>query len=199
MIPQMTKETPPFVRFEYQEAGRDVEASEKAGRPIPLIKPMVIVMQRGSKDEWVGVADDWLAEKHKQASEGTYPPQWSDQFHKMYAAFLKGDELPPTGTPIRTWSAITREQVIRLTGNNIRTVEELAEMPDASLMSHIGLDGRNLRDLAKAFIAEGKAAGGAAKEIADLKEENRRLKDEQKRMADSLAALEAQMPKRKTA
>ena len=199
MIPQMSKETPPFIRFEYQEAGRDVEASDKAGRPIPLIKAMVIVMQRGSKDEHVANADEWLASKHKAAAEGNYPPQWVEQFHRQYEAFLKGDELPPEGTPIKTWAAITREQVIRLIAVNIRTVEELAEVPDSALMSQIGLDGRNLRDLAKAFIAEGKGAAGNAKKIADLEEENRRLKEEQERMKTKMAELETQLPKRKTA
>ena len=191
MIPQMTKETPPFVRFEYRENGRDVAASDKAGRPIPKIEPMVIVMQRGSKDEWVGNADEWLAEKHKAASEGTYPPQWVDQFKRAYDAFLKGDELPPEGTPIKTWSAIGREQVIRLLAANIRTVEELAETPDSALMTQIGLDGRVLRDTARAFIAEGKTVGGSAVKIAALEEENRRLREEQDRMKASIAALES--------
>ena len=199
MIPQMTKETPPFVRFEYQEHGRDVEKSKEAGRPIPFIKPMVIVMQRGSKDEWVGIADEWLAEKHKAASEGTYPPQWVDQFKRQYEAFLKGDELPLEGTPIKTWSAVTREQVIRLIAANIRTVEELAETPDAALMTQIGLDGRVLRDTARAFIAEGKAAGGAAVKIAALEEANRGKDDIIKRLEARLAAVEEQIPKRKTA
>ena len=199
MIPQMSKETPPYVRFEYQEYGRDVAKSEAAGRPIPFIKPMVIVMQRGSKDEWVGLAEEWLAEKHKAASEGSYPPQWLDQFKRQYEAFLKGDELPLEGTPIKTWSAIGREQVIRLLAANIRTVEELAETPDSALMTQIGLDGRVLRDTAKSFIAEGKSIGGAAVKIAALEEENRRLKEEQGRMAESIKRLEEQLPKRKTA
>lgn len=199
MIPQITKETPPFVRFEHREHGRDVEASDKAGRPIPRVIPMVIVMQRGSKDEWVGVADEWIAEKHKAAAEGTYPHQWVEGFKRQYEAYLKGDELPPEGTPIKTWSAIGREQVIRLLASNIRTVEELAATPDSALMSQIGLDGRVLRDTAKAFINEGKTVGGSAVKIAALEEENRRQKEELSRMAASIKALEEQLPKRKTA
>ena len=195
MIPQITKETPPYIRFEYMEHGRDVEKSNAAGRPVPLIKPMVIVMQRGSKDEWIGLADEWLDQKHRAASEGTYPAAWVDQFKRQYEAFLKGDELPLEGTPIKTWSAITREQVIRLLAANIRTVEELAETPDSALMTQIGLDGRVLRDTARAFIAEGKSAGGAALKIAALEEENRRLKEEQERMKTSIAALESQRKK----
>ena len=83
-IPQMTKETPPFVRFEYMESGRDAEASLKAGRPIPQIKPMVIVMQRGSKDEFVALAEEWLEEKNRQASEGVYPSSWVIQHRAQY-------------------------------------------------------------------------------------------------------------------
>ncbi len=199
MIPQMTKETPPFVRFEYREHGRNVEASDKAGRPVPNIEKMVIVMQRGSKDEWVGIAEDWLTEKHKAASEGTYPPQWVEGFRRQFEAFLKGDELPPEGTPIKTWSAITREQVIRLLATNIRTVEELAATPDASLMTQIGLDGRTLRDTARAFIEEGKTIGGSAVKIAALEQANRDKDDIIKKMQGQLAELESQMPKRKTA
>jgi hypothetical protein len=192
MIPQMTKETPPFVRFEYREHGRDVKKSEEAGRPVPKIECMVIVMQRGSKDEWVGIAEDWLAEKHKAASEGTYPPQWVEQFKRNYEAFLKGDELPPEGTPIKTWSAIGREQVIRLLGANIRTVEELAETPDSALMTQIGLDGRTLRDTARAFIAEGKSIGGAAIKIGALEEANRQKDEIIARLEARLSKLESQ-------
>ncbi len=112
---------------------------------------------------------------------------------------MKGDELPLEGTPVKTWAAITREQVIRLLAVNIRTVEELAETPDSALMTMIGLDGRNLRDTAKAFIAEGRNAGGAAVKIAALEEANRQKDDIIKGMQAKLAELEAALPKRKTA
>lgn len=195
MIPQITKETPPYVRFEEMEHGLNAEASEKAGRPIPAVKAMAIIMQRGSKDEHHAVAEEWLAFIRGMAVRGEYPSAWSDRFHAEFEAFKKGGEMPENGTPIRTWPALKVEQVKRVLAFNIRTVEELADLPDSAVMT-LGLDGRNMRDLAKAYIADGKGSAGSAKRIADLEEANRRKDDEIGRLAASVAALEAQQKKK---
>lgn len=195
MIPQITKETPPFVRFEDMEHGINAEASQVAGRPIPAVKTMAIIMQRGSKDEHHAIAEEWLGFIRGLAVKGEYPAVWSDRFHAEYETFKKGGEMPENGTPIKTWAALKKEQIVRVLAFNIRTIEELADLPDSSLMT-LGLDGRNLRDLAKAYIADGKGSAGNAKRVADLEEENRRLKEEQARMKASIEALEASQKKK---
>lgn len=134
-------------------------------------------------------ADEWIAEISRQALEGRYDPTWVAQFKLEYEAFLKGNELPRDGTPVRTWGLISREQGTRLISIGIQTVEDLAATPDSEL-GVIGLDGRNLRDLAKNFLEAGNGSGGMAKKLADAEQLGRDQAEQIKRMEARLAAVE---------
>lgn len=136
-------------------------------------------------------ADEWIANISRQADQGQYDPSWVAQFKAEYAAFLKGNELPREGTPIRTWALISREQGSRLINSGITTVEDLAAVPDAELMATIGLDGRNLRDLARNFLEAGNGVGGIAKKLADSEQTVRDQAEQIKRMSERLDALES--------
>lgn len=185
----MMKEQPPFVRWEFVECGLNAEATKTAGRPVPAVKPFAFIMQHGSKDVVERDAEEWLAQIEQKAREGMYNQEWAERFRKQYEAFCKGQDLPPEGTPVRTWPAPNREQVIRLLAMGILTVEQLSAVPDSAL-SNIGLDGRHLRDLARNFIEAGHGAAGLAKKVADLEELTRQ-------QADTIARLEAALPKKK--
>lgn len=189
----MRKEAPPFVRFEFMECGVNAEASAKAGRPIPLVKAYALIMQHGSKDVLEKDAEEWLAQIHEKALQGQYSPEWVARFKLQYEEFTKGNELPRDGTPIRTWPAPNREQVIRLLALGITTVEDLAAVPDAGL-GNIGLDGRVLRDLAKNFIEAGEGIGVLARKLADAEQKAREQGEQITRMAQQLAELKAQIP-----
>jgi hypothetical protein len=191
MLPQIRKEAPPFVRFEYVECGVDAEASAKAGGVrIPLVRPFALIMQHGSKDVVEKDAEEWLKQIEDKAIQGTYNPEWAQRFKMQFEQFLKGNELPRQGTPIRTWPAPNREQVIRLQALGITTVEDLAAIPDSACRTS-GLDGRYLRDLAKNYLEDSKGAGQMAKQLADLQQSNRDKDETIKRMEASIAALEA--------
>lgn len=86
--------------------------------------------------------------------------------------------------------------MLRLQALGITTVEDLGDVPDSGLQN-IGLDGRNLRDLAKNYLAESKGTGALAKQTADLQEKVRQQDETIARMAASMAAMEAQMPRKK--
>lgn len=185
----MKKDAPPYVRFDYVEYGINAEATAKAGRPIPAVVPFAFIMQHGSRDTVEKPADEWLAQKEREAIDGRYNPEWVQRHKLQYEAFLKGNDLPRDGTPIRTWLAVTREQGTRLLALGITTVEDLAAIPDSGL-GNIGLDGRNLRDLAKNFIDAGQGVGVMAKKLSDLEQSNRDKDDQIQRMSERLAALE---------
>jgi len=185
----MMKEQPPFVRWEFVECGLNAEATKTAGRPIPAVKPFAFIMQHGSKDVVERDAEEWLAQIREKSLQGQYNPEWVERFQRQYEAFCKGQELPAEGTPVRTWPAPNREQVIRLLALGIQTVEQLSAIPDAGL-SNIGLDGRHLRDLARNFIEAGHNSAGLAKKVADLEELTRQ-------QAETIARLEAALPKKK--
>ncbi len=182
MSVSMAQARRPMAMFEYGENGSQVT---------------VKIMQHGDKFSVTEKnADEWLAHISREALGGRYDPSWVAQFKMEYEAFLKGNELPRDGTPIRTWGAISREQGTRLISINITTVEDLAAQPDSGL-GGIGLDGRYLRDLAKNFLESGKGVGAMAKQIADLEERDRQNSETIKRMSAQMEELKAMLPEKR--
>ena len=185
----------PYVRFEEREHGLNEEASKRAGRPVPRVVVFACVTPHGSKDSLDKIADEWIPDIKKRAAMGTYPPEWAEHFDKQYQAWKQGQELPRNGTPVMTWQAATSEQRSRLRAIGIPTVEDLAAVPDGAL-GQIGLDGRNLRDLAKAWIAEAKDKGVNARLVADQSTRIEDLEKQNQDLRQRLAALEAAQEKR---
>jgi hypothetical protein len=159
---------PPFVRFEEREMGIDREQEKLTGRPVPRVVDLVLITSHGSKDQVEKLASEWLEQIKRQALAGLYPAAWVDTFSMQYREWKKGFDLPREGTPVRTWSAVTKEQQLRLHAGPYKTIEDLAAVPDTTLDT-IGMDGRYLRDLAKTWLVEGKEKGLIARELADAK------------------------------
>lgn len=171
----------PLAMFDYSDNGK---------------RTIVKIMQHGDKFSVTEKdAEDWLADISQKALQGQYDATWVAQFKLEYEAFLKGNELPRDGTPIRTWGSISREQGTRLVTLNIVTVEDLAAYPDSGLGT-IGLDGRYLRDLARNFLDSNKGVAATAKQLADLEQSNRDKDETIRRMEERLAALEQPKPEK---
>jgi hypothetical protein len=188
-IPVSFDKRPPFVRFEEREYGRNVEASEAAGRPIPKVVVMACITPFASKDCIEKPATDWLEQIRGKAAKGEYPPEWAVGFQRQYDEYLKGNELPRDGTPTVTWQMATREQQLRLKALDITTVEDLALIPDSGL-NMIGLDGRVLRDTARSWIAESKDKGIVAQELNKANAQIDQLKEQNQKLMARLEALE---------
>ena len=188
-IPVSFDKRPPFVRFEEREYGRNVEASEAAGRPIPKVVVMACITPFASKDCIEKPATEWLEQIRGRASKGEYPPEWAVGFQHQYDEYLKGNELPRDGTPTMTWQMATREQQLRLKALDITTVEDLALIPDSGL-GMIGLDGRVLRDTARSWIAESKDKGIVAQELNKANAQIDQLKEQNAKLMERLEALE---------
>lgn len=170
------KGRPPFVRWEEQEFGIDAELSKQAGHPVPKMVVMALITPHGSKDVVEKPAEAWLKQINEKALNGDYDVAWYQFFQHSYAEWLKGNELPREGTPIKTWAMLPGKMTAkRLIATGITTVEDLAEFPDSNL-GVIGLDGRHLRDLARGWINEAKDKGINAKAIADA---NVKIEDQQ--------------------
>jgi membrane-bound lytic murein transglycosylase B len=157
---------PPFVRFEEREWGINQEASEIAGRPVPKVIVLACITPHASKDVVEKPAEEWLQQIRAKAVRGDFNPQWAEMFRMQYEEYLKGNELPREGTPVKTWQAITRAEMHMILGAGYTVVEDLAQVPDSGLNT-IGLSGRYLRDLARNWIAEAKDKGINAKALAD--------------------------------
>ena len=193
MIPTIQKERPPYVRFEEREVGIDPVATEKEGRQIPLMRVLALITPHGSKDVIEKWADQWLGEIKTKAMKGEYPLEWSTHFHLQYEEWKKGNELPRSGTPIKTWQMIAiNEQRSRLIAIGITTVEDLAAVPDSGL-AQIGLDGRYLRDLARGWVNEAREKGAGAKELADAKADVVRLTEQVEHQNTTINSLRTRL------
>lgn len=189
MVPTIQKERPPFVRFEVREHGLDPELTEKEKRPIPREVVFAIITPWGSKDEIEKVAEEWIAQIKRQAMQGMYPLEWANHFELQYKAWQEGHELPREGTPIRTWAMIAKQEPRRrLQALNVHTVEDLAAVPDSGL-GMLGLDGRYLRDMARAWLAEAKEKGANAKDLADANAKIEHLTGQVERLTAQVAQL----------
>jgi hypothetical protein len=159
------KEIMPHVRFEQKDWGVNADATKETGISVPNRSTFIIVTSHGSKDAPEFLADEWLKRKREEAHRGNYSMEWVEHFEKQYEAWKKGHELPRNGTPILTWQAISQEQNARLRALGYTVIEDLAALPDTSLGS-LGLDGRSMRDMARAWLNEGKDKGVNAQLIA---------------------------------
>lgn len=183
---------PPFVQFEEREQGINSVASDLAGRPIPKVITLACITPAGSKDRFEKEADVWLKEIRSKAMQGQYPLEWVNFFEAQYAEWKKGNELPREGSPTKTWSAITKEQQVRLYALGYSTIEDVAAVPDSGL-GQVGPDGRYLRDLARTWITESKDKGINARALADANVKLDQQSERIRSLEQQLQILQAQL------
>lgn len=180
-----TQERPPYVIFELR-AVEDREASLKAGHPVYKDIPFALVTPMGSKDQIEAVAEDWLAMLKEEVRSGRFPQQWLEGFQSAFKAWQEGEEVPANGTAIRNWPPATPAEVKMLQDLKILTVEDLANANE-SLLSTIGIGGRQLRERARAWLTVA-AAGAPAEELAALKKQ---LEEKDARLEELAAQVKA--------
>ncbi len=124
--------------------------SEQEGRPIYEERPHLRIAFPGDRTREllrpVKMQDDALG------------PSDLNRFPQQWAAFQAQCEPVVEGTPLAEWPLINRAQVLEFAALNIRTVEQLASVPDTTLHT-MGMGGRTVRDKAKAWLD--KARGGS--------------------------------------
>ena len=179
----------PFFMFQDREHGADAELSLEKGYEVPKLVTFILITPHGHRgDPMEFLADEFLSRKHKESREGRYDPAWVTGFKEGLAAYKDGKEIPRHGTPLITWERIlkSRREVL---SQRFPTIEDLAAVPDSTL-GDIGLDGRVLRDMAKADIQAKKDLSPVVKELADAKEDNRRLNEQLEALVQRLNAVE---------
>ncbi len=185
------QEVMPHVRFEQKDWGRNEQASKESGVHVPNRSTFIIITSHGSKDSSEHLVEEWLPRKREEVSRGYYNQKWVDHFQDQYNAWKKGHELPRNGTPILTWQSISQEQNARLRALGYTVIEDVAALPDTALGT-LGLDGRSIRDMARAWLNEGKDKGINTQLIAEQAvklEQQETIIDELKQQIAELRAM----------
>lgn len=164
------KDRPPYVRFE-RIAEEDKVASAKAGHYIARDVDMVYVTPPYSKDMFKQTARDWFPRMEQQVQTGRLSAEWLQKWREQYRAWQNGQEVPAHGVPIKGWGVISPGQQETLIHANIRTVEDLAAVNDEG-MRRIGMGAMDLRNKAKAWLAQLNDKGPLTQEVTALKSEN---------------------------
>lgn len=176
----------PYVTFEM----RPQETRDAEGKVTYTDVAWAKVMAPGTRDVLEKKADDWVAGLRQHADGGRIPSTWPDEYANALKSFIKGEELPVHGTPIRTWPPLTPAQRKAVLGANVLTVEDLANAND-EMKTRIGMGANNLVQIAQTWVKDAAGPGAlAAKLDAALvaQAESDRRYDELKKAFDELAA-----------
>jgi hypothetical protein len=188
----------PFFMFQDREHGVDAAASAERGYEVPRLMTFIMISPHGHKgDPLEFMADEFLERKQREAREGRYDMAWVREFTEGLAMHRDGKEIPRHGTPLLTWERIlkSRREVL---ARRFPTVEDLAAVPDSSL-GEIGLDGRVLRDMAKGDIQAKLDLSPVVKELAESKEESRRLQEQLNALTARFDSMDKEKSARKNA
>lgn len=167
------EEIKPFVRFE-RVAFEDKKASLQAGHYVAQDIDMAYVTPPYSKDVMKYKVTTWLTQLQQDLVNGRISREWVDEYKKSYEYWLKGQELPVDGIPIKGWGVISPAQQETLIKMHVLTVEQLAVMNDEGVR-RVGMGAFDMKNKAQAWLKSLKKSGAVSMEIADLKAENARL------------------------
>lgn len=119
-----------------------------------------------------------------------------DSLEPAYKAWKFGQEIPETGTPLAAWPAVSADHVKVFQANGIRTVEEIANMPE-QIRQKIPLPGLiRLQDMAKSYL-ENKDRTRVDSAIAERDAEIAQLKEQVKEMYELMSATTEPQPKKR--
>lgn len=182
---QLAQARPPYLEFR-REAVPDPVKTQELGRRVTKDVNFAYIMQPGSKDQVVRVAEEWLAmikQKNLDASPDAYPDEWVRAFHDKYKAWCDGQEMPLDGTSVKEWALLSPAQAENFIALGILTIEDVAAMTEDAL-GRYGMGGRELRDKARDWLTK--------QEVANtLAIENEQLKQQLAELSSRLAQLEA--------
>jgi hypothetical protein len=190
---QMQQAIAPILRFETR-AKQNPALSLEAGRPVFQDIDMLVITPPGTRDSFEAEASTWLAAKRNAAALGQYPLDWIEKFEAGYQRWKSGNEMPEDGWALKMCPAFTPAEIAACLSIDIKTVESLSQVQDTGL-NMLGLNGRILRDRARALLSEGQDKGKLSMQIesmaADLQTTKESLKSAQEKITELEAALQA--------
>lgn len=164
---QNPEERPAYVTFEYrsiEDRNETIKQGHYCGKDVAFVS----ITRPGSRDTHERNAEEWLLQLESDARNGRIPTAWLEGYRALYTAWKKGEELPPTGTPIKTWPAISPAQQKTIIAAGVLTIEDLAALPDPEL-GRLGTGATSLKLRAREWLEAAKGSGKQAEEVAALK------------------------------
>lgn len=183
------EEIKPFVRFE-RVAFEDKQASLQSGHYVAQDIDMAYVTPPYSKDVMKYKVKSWMAQLEQDLKNKRISQQWVNDYKKAYEYWVKGQELPVDGIPIKGWGVISPAQQETLTRMHILTVEQLAAVNDEG-MRRIGIGAVDMKTKAVTWLKSLKKSGAVTIEMAELKAENTRLQSNLLALEEKLSKLES--------
>lgn len=184
---QVRENRPPYVIFE-RRAVEDRQATLQAGRFVSKDVDFAIVTPIGSKDRIPREVQDWFKMLDQQAREQRIPPEWPLQYRKAYEAWMRGEDTPVQGTPIKGWPLLTPAQQANVIGANIRTVEDLAQANDEA-RHRIGMGANEMVAKAFSWLKTASERGTVVQENVALHARVQALEEQIKNLQDVNSAL----------
>ena len=191
MQPSIAQARPPFVDFETRSE-EDRAASVEAGHYVGQDVDFALITPMGSKDRIERRVQEWFRMLEEQVAEGRFEASWLDQYKAHYKAWKSGQDIPVSGTPVRTWPALSATQVKTLLSARVHTVEDLASANEETL-HRIGMGARALKDRAIEWLSAAASVGRTAEELAALKVANADLAARNDELTSQLRALMARL------
>lgn len=187
---QERTDRPAYVRFE-RVAVEDKAATLAQGRYVAKDVDYALITPPYSRDVIRIKVSQWMTNLDQDVRNERIPQEWVDIYRKAYQAFQNGQEQPLHGTAIRGWGVISPAQQETLIRMNVLTVEDLSGINDEG-MRRIGMGGVDLKNKAKAWLAQLNDKAPLTIENAALKAEVERLKADNEALTTELLALKAQ-------
>ena len=168
---QTTQDDRLLVKF-FTKAREDKSATLAEGRPIFKDVEYIDIKIPGSR---TGGACRPATQRDKE------------RFPRHYAAFQQRQEMPDEGTPLAMWPPMSRALVEQMAFFNVKTVEQLAAVPDNQTKNMLGMS--KYKQLAQAYLDASKADAPMAQMQAELAERDAKIKFQ----GDTIGALTARL------
>lgn len=185
------KDRPAYVRFE-RVAIENKTASVAAGHFVGIDVDMALITPPYSKDVFKIKVPQWFENMKQDVANGRMQQEWADQYKAAYKAFQNGQEMPLNGTPIRGWGVLSPAQQETLIQLRVLTVEDLAGINDEG-MHRLGMGAVDLKNKAKAWLAQLQDKGPLTIKMAAIEGENAVLKGSIASLEQQIRALSAQI------
>jgi hypothetical protein len=163
-----------LVKF-YMDILQDTEASKGAGRPIFKEAEWIDIRIPGNKDN--------VVIRPVRANDKTRFPR----HYQLFQNRIAGSKEEMVGTPLTLWPVVTVAQIKEFEYFNIRTVEQLAAIPDSAASKFGGI--HQLKQKAEEYLSMAAKKAPLAKmrgQIEEMQETIARLEATNKVLAEKL-------------